>query len=178
MCMTVRDARPDDAEHILGFLRVVLEEPNINLPLAPDEFRYTVEEEQRILAEYAAAENRIFLVAEVGPEIVGQLMCTGGGRRAMHHVVTLGMSVRKEWRNKGVGGALLTRAIDWAKSTGFVTRIELLVFARNDAAIHLYQKFGFETEGRRRMAVYRDGEYLDDLFMALLLPASAQRAPG
>ena len=33
----------------------------------------------------------------------------------------------------------------------------------------IYEKLGFVVEGCRRQAIYRDGEYLDDLMMALLL---------
>jgi len=69
----------------------------------------------------------------------------------------------------GSASALTAPAIEWAKGTGIVTRIELAVYARNAAAIHLYEKFGFEIEGRRRRAVYQNGEYVDDLIMALLL---------
>ena len=39
----------------------------------------------------------------------------------------------------------------------------------NDAAIHIYEKLGFEVEGRRRKAFKRDGEYIDSLTMALFL---------
>jgi putative acetyltransferase len=79
------------------------------------------------------------------------------------------VSVGAEWRNRGGGNALMTQAIAWARSTGVVRRMELVVFARNSAAIHLYEKFGFVVEGRWRQTVYRNGEYLDDLMMALLL---------
>jgi putative acetyltransferase len=77
--------------------------------------------------------------------------------------------VRKEWRGQGVGSALMSAAIAWARQTGIVSRIELQVYVRNQAAIALYRKFGFEVEGRRRRVVYQNGEYLDDLVMALLL---------
>jgi RimJ/RimL family protein N-acetyltransferase len=79
------------------------------------------------------------------------------------------MSVHRGWRNQGIGSALMARAIEWAKSTRLVTRIELNVFVRNEMAIHLYEKFGFQVEGRRRRAVYLDGEFVDDYIMALLL---------
>ena len=63
----------------------------------------------------------------------------------------------------------LAHAIAWAQQSGIVTRIELYVYARNQAAIHLYEQFGFEIEGRRRRAIYQDGTYVDDLIMARLL---------
>jgi ribosomal protein S18 acetylase RimI-like enzyme len=62
------------------------------------------------------------------------------------------MSVQKEWRARGVGSTLLAQAIEWAKATGIVKRIELFVYARNTAAIHLYKNFGFKEEGRCRNA--------------------------
>ena len=75
----------------------------------------------------------------------------------------------REWREQGIGRQLMSHGIHWARSTGIITRIELHVFARNDRAIRLYQALGFVEEGRRREAVIRDGEYLDDLVMGLLL---------
>jgi putative acetyltransferase len=81
----------------------------------------------------------------------------------------LGISVRKDWCDRGVGTALLRAAIDHARAGGVVKRIELAVFAQNARAIHVYEKLGFRHEGRRRNAVLKNGRYLDDLIMALLL---------
>jgi putative acetyltransferase len=77
--------------------------------------------------------------------------------------------VAREWRGQGIGTRLLESAIQWARETGVVTRIELFVFARNTRAIRLYERFGFVIEGRRHRSVYEDGQYMDDLLMALLL---------
>jgi len=63
----------------------------------------------------------------------------------------------------------MTRAIEWAQKTGAISRIELSVFERNQKAIRLYEKFGFVVEEKRLNAIYRDGEYLDNYLMALLL---------
>ena len=134
--------------------------------LAPGEFNLTVEEEQKILADFAAADNSVFLVAEINGQIVGVLTCKGGTRQAMHHAATIGISVHKDWRNRGIGHALMARMTAWAQDTGVVKRIELLVYVRNATAIHLYEKFGFQIEGRRRHAIFQNGEYLDNLAMA------------
>lgn len=167
--MVIREARPDDAGQLIAYIQRLIAEPGINIPLTPAEFSLSVEEEREFLAKSAAASNSIFLLAEVDGEIVGQVNCRGGTRQATRHAVTLGMSVRQEWRGQGVGAALMAEAIAWAKQTGIVSRIELQVYTRNEPAIRLYRKFGFEVEGRRRRVIFQDGEYLDDFVMALLL---------
>ena len=169
MEVTIREAVAADAGQMIALVQKISVEPDVDIALSPGEFNLTIEAEQEILADYASSENSIFLVAEVGDQIVGMLNCQGGNRKATRHVATLGMSVDKTWRNQGVGSRLMRRAIQWAQGTGIVSRIELLVFARNEMAIHLYQKFGFVVEGRQRRAIFRNGEYLDDLMMALLL---------
>jgi RimJ/RimL family protein N-acetyltransferase len=141
----------------------------MNIPLLPSEFNLTVEEEQQLLADFAAAENSISLIAEVDGQIVGEINCKGGKRQATRHSALLGISVDQAWRNQGIGNALMAQAINWARGTGIVTRLELQVYARNSRAIWLYEKFGFQVEGRRRRVIYQNGEYLDDLVMALLL---------
>jgi RimJ/RimL family protein N-acetyltransferase len=166
MSLIIREARPDDAEQLLAYVEGLTAEPNIDVPLAPGEFNLTIEEERKILADYAASDNSVFLVAEVNGQIVGALNCKGGTRQALRHAATLGISVRNGWRNQGIGHALMARMIEWAQSTGVVKRVELLVYARNTAAIHLYEKFGFEVEGKRRRAVYQNGEYLDGFMLA------------
>ncbi len=78
------------------------------------------------------------------------------------------MSVKQPWRGRGVGRALMTEALAWAPTVG-IKRIELYVYVRNAPAIRLYERFGFETEGRRRGFIREGDEYLDDLVMARLL---------
>ncbi len=169
MEVIIREAQPSDAAQIIAYINRLIEEPNSNLEMSPGEFTHTVKEEAGFLSDFAQSENSIYLIAEVEGNIVGSLNCRGGQRKAIRHAVTLGMSVEKAYRNKGIGGQLMVRAIQWAKDTGIVKRIELAVFERNAIAIHLYQKFGFEVEGKRRKAGFRDGAYHDGLIMALLL---------
>jgi RimJ/RimL family protein N-acetyltransferase len=46
-------------------------------------------------------------------------------------------------------------------------RIYLHVFATNDPAIHLYERFGFRREGVLREAALIEGAWTDVLVMAL-----------
>lgn len=56
----------------------------------------------------------------------------------------------------------------WPARQAGMERIELDVFASNKAAIALYMKLGFVTEGVKCRARKLDGDYDDNVFMALL----------
>ncbi len=167
--VTIREAQPDDAKALLAFVRQTLADPGLDVPLQPDEFDLSVEEEENILAGYVASDNSIMLLAEVDGSVVGQLGLRGSRRRALRHAAELGMTVSREWRDRGIGTALMERAVVWARGGGVLKRIELRVYVRNAPALHLYQKFGFLIEGRRQRAVWQDNEWVDDYIMALLL---------
>ncbi len=167
--ISIREARPEDAAGLIAFVNGLAEEPGIHIALNPGEFYLTVDQERQILAEYAEAENSIFLVADAAGTIAGNLNLRGGHRQANRHVCTLGMAVEKDWRRQGIGSLLLKQALGWAQANPIVSRLELNVFAENEIAVHLYQKFGFEIEGTRRKALYRNGRFHDDYIMANLL---------
>jgi putative acetyltransferase len=166
---TIREATPEDAGELIAFLKRMLGEPDIALVGAPDEFGVTVEQERRFIAEMAGADNCAMLVAEADGRIIGDITCRGESRRAKQHVGVIGVTVAEGWRDQGLGSALLRAVIDWARGSGVITRLELLVFADNERALHVYQKFGFEIEGRKRQAIFKVGEYHDEYLMALLL---------
>jgi RimJ/RimL family protein N-acetyltransferase len=165
----VREADPADAAAVIAAAQAVLNEPGVMVLTSPGEFHPTLAEEEKVLTDHAAAANSVVLIAVAGDEVIGILTCTGGRRRGTRHTAMLGMSVRREWRDRGVGSALMAHAVEWARGTGVVTRIELDVYVENARARHLYEKFGFVVEGRRRRAIFRDGQYHDDLIMGLLL---------
>jgi putative acetyltransferase len=76
------------------------------------------------------------------------------------------MGVASQWQGKGVGSKLLAAVLDIADNWMNLRRVELSVYADNEAAISLYRKFGFETEGLFRDYAVRDGVYVDTLSMA------------
>ncbi len=169
MPISVREATPADAAALLAHLKALAAEPGINIPLAPDEITTTLDQEKSLLASIAEAPNAIMLVAEADGALVGELSLRAiSPRRAVCHVATLGMSVKHDWRRKGVGRALMTEALAWAPTAG-IRRVELYVYARNAAAIALYEQLGFVVEGRRRNFIREGDAYLDDLVMARLL---------
>lgn len=110
--------------------------------------------------------------AAVTPEgrVVGEAGLSGCSRPRLKHVGSLGMMVHPEFWGQGVGSALMEAMMDVADNYLMLVRVELEVFTDNQRAIRLYERFGFETEGVRRMAAVRQGRYADLQVMARLRP--------
>jgi putative acetyltransferase len=129
----------------------------------------SAEKRRRQLAE--PGDGRYPLVALVNGEVVGHLnLQTFPHSPRRKHVATFGMGVHDAWQGKGVGSALVAAAIDFAGRWLNISRMELSVYVDNEPAVHLYKKFGYEIEGRRRNYAFRGGEYADVYDMAKLLP--------
>jgi putative acetyltransferase len=62
-------------------------------------------------------------------------------------------------------------SVDLADNWLNLRRLELEVYTDNEAAIRLYERFGFEREGTLRQYAYRNGRYVDSYLMARLRPS-------
>ncbi|WP_341502444.1 GNAT family N-acetyltransferase [Gallaecimonas sp. GXIMD4217] len=112
--------------------------------------------------------NMHCLVAESDGQILGQLSLMANARLRRRHVGDLGMAVCERARGQGVGSALLAAAVELADNWLNLRRLELEVYADNEAAIALYRRHGFEQEGLARDYAFREGRYVDALLMARL----------
>jgi RimJ/RimL family protein N-acetyltransferase len=169
MDVQLREATPEDAEQIINYVLRLLKDPLSNMERSEGEFNISVEEERKILQEYNEAKNAMYIVAEENNQIVGLLQCSCKNKIKTKHTISLGISVDQEYRKRGIGRKMMEYLLDRAKNNKEIKRIELLVFETNENAIELYTKMGFEIEGRKRKAVYKDGQYIDELVMGLLL---------
>lgn len=167
--VVIREARPEDAEEIIAYMQMLSAEPNNNILYEAGEFNVTVEEERELLASAPASVNSVFIVADAGGKIVGLANIAGGRRRAARYSGTIGITLHPDYRNQGIGTRMMQYLIEWARQTGRLTRLELHVFTYNTRAIHVYERVGFATEGIRRRAFIKDGEYVDSMIMALLI---------
>ena len=104
-----------------------------------------------------------FIVAEHDGEITGYIMCRielglshfgFGGLIKKGHVVSI--AVLPEYRRKGIGKALITRAIEGMKLYN-AKQCFLEVRITNTPAINLYKKLGFQVT-KTIHGYYADGE--------------------
>jgi ribosomal protein S18 acetylase RimI-like enzyme len=99
--------------------------------------------------------------------VVGWCDIVRNPHEGFRHVGRLGMGLLPDYRGRGLGRQLVAQAVRAAHQAG-IERVELEVFASNERAIALYRELGFVTEGVKRRARKLDGQYEDNVFMALL----------
>ena len=124
----IREMERADVEYISH-----LEEETFSMPWSADAF-----------LEMISKEDARYYVAESAGKVVGGcgvLMIAGEGN--VTNVV-----VEKNERNRGIGTKMLQYLIEDGYRNG-LTAFTLEVRVSNDAAIHLYEKLGFRSEGIR-----------------------------
>ena len=122
------------------------------------------------LASLARSANSVVLLAERGDQLIGYVQLTGGTLRRSRATAYLVIGVRAHAAGLGIGTGLLQHAKEWATAHG-LHRLELTVMAHNTRAVRLYERMGFSVEGRRSECLLVDGQFVDELTMAVILPA-------
>lgn len=169
--LRVRPAVLDDAARIIDLMRLLAHEPDNGLLFSSRDFNRTVDDQRRLIGTLPG--NSLLLVATANGEIIGYLDCQGGTFPAVRHTARIAVMVREDWRNRGVGTALMQAVVDWARGNPVVHRLELDVFPNNARAIHVYEKVGFVVEGRKRGAYFKEDRYQDALLMSLVKDAQS-----
>lgn len=98
-----------------------------------------------ILKEELENQNSSYLVAKIDNEIVG----FAGIKIILDESDIMNIVTKKTYRNQGIGTLLLENLISLSKKLNLKT-LSLEVSEENLPAIHLYQKFGFESLGVRK----------------------------
>lgn len=164
--VVVRTAEAADAP---GLLAAILEyvADNDGVVWAPGEFAKSEADVRAWIEELAAAPAGLFLVAELGGEVIGNIDFRPGDRRRIAHVGEFGMGVRPAFRGRGVGRLLLEALLDWADAHPALEMVRLRAISRNERATALYRACGFVEDGRRaRQFKFEDGGYADDVLMS------------
>ena len=165
MGFRVRHADPSDAEQLTRLADAVSAEPEGWLISVAGEWRSAGDERRFLKALRRYPHAAVFVAERDGGTLVGRLSVGRDPHPASTHVADVGLMVGFDARRQGVGTALLQAAVGWARENG-VRKLELHVFPWNEAAIALYDAFGFEREGYRKRQYRRGGEFVDAILMA------------
>jgi RimJ/RimL family protein N-acetyltransferase len=161
----IRHADPSDAEQLARLADAVSAEAEGWLISVAGEWRSAGDERRFLKALRRYPHAAVFVAEHDDGTLVGRLSVGRDPHPASTHVADVGLMVAVDARRQGVGTALLRAAVDWASAAG-VRKLELHVFPWNEAAIALYEAFGFEREGYRKRHYRRGGEFVDAILMA------------
>lgn len=165
--LQIRRAEPDDSSalyEMFGSSKVF--ENTLQLP-----YPFREQWQQRLVEPSNGTYN---LVAVASSGVVGMISIhTFPNTPRRRHVGTIDIAVHAEWHRKGIGKTLMRAGIELADNWLNLMRLELEVYIDNEAAIRLYEQFGFEREGTLRQHAFRDGKYVSSYMMARLRPSSS-----
>lgn len=158
----MRDLRVEDAAVVLA----LASEPGVVATTAPFATLGGIEHFQRWLSRPG-----LMLGAFDAERLVGVVLAEQRDALLREHVLDMTfVAVAEHARGRGVGDRLVRDTLRWATAQG-LTRVELRVWPDNVAAIRLYERYGFEIEGRIRRHAIVDGREIDALLMAWLAPS-------
>jgi ribosomal protein S18 acetylase RimI-like enzyme len=157
----VREAEENDFPMIWTIYQKVLSEGTYTSAIhgesALDRYEHLPQDE-------VGKRRALTLLAEVDGNPVGYVTIDESVWDLSRHVGELGIAVLPEFRQVGIGSALLESALHLASEKEF-KKIDLSVFHTNKRAISLYRKFRFKKVGRKRKQFNLKGEYIDEIIM-------------
>ena len=125
----------------------------------PEECKWTVEQERRILGEINANEMRLMLVCAVGDEIAGMCGLNLYPQMKFSHRADVDIGIQRAFWGQGIGTAMFEAMIRVARERG-ILQIELDYIDGNARGRALYEKMGFVEVGERPDAVrLKDGSF-------------------
>lgn len=164
---TVRVARSEDVQAVLDIQRSALSESDDYFVRTLTEFDSSKQEAGAALIALLSKENCLWLVAEREGQVIGSLDFHGGEFARIRHVGSFGLTVRTDYRSHGIGKGLVEMLLLWATGHPIIEKLTTNLFTNNTRAIALFNRFGFQSEGRRhREFLVAPGRYLDAILLA------------
>ncbi len=163
-----REPELEDAKKIVDFYNYVGGETTF-LSFEKDEYPMDEAGQKEDIISTKEQPASIMILAMDKDEIAGIGTIHSGNKIKARHQGELGIVVAKKYQAKGIGTEMIRRLIDFCKGNGITARIQLDTRCDNEVTVKLYERFGFEIEGRLKNTTLINGEYFDLYVMGLML---------
>lgn len=164
----IREPRHSDARAAMDYINAFADEKLSGILV---DKKVTLKEEKKWLAHVVRGNRKravVFLMAFIGPRVVGTCSIGKMQYRKQSHRAGLGIGVAADMRRKGIGEEIFRRSLQLAKKRlKGMERIELSHFSYNKRAHALYKKLGFREIHRIKRAVKEGNRYYDEIVMHL-----------
>jgi len=138
--MTIRPAGENDANAIWAIL-----EPTIR---AGETYTLPRDMEREQALAYWFSRGHTVFVAEQDGGVVGTYYLRANQQGGGAHVCNCGYMTAAQAKGRGVATAMCEHSLEYARSQGFGAMQFNFVVSSNQAAIYIWEKFGFAIAGR------------------------------
>lgn len=146
-----------------------INDPEIKYYLTPSvPFPVTLEDEKKFINSQSAFKDTYsFAIETLDGVYIGGCGLNKVDWKNRSVVVGIFIGDKNYW-SKGYGTDAMKVLVDFIFDEMNINRIQLNVYSFNKRAIRSYEKVGFKVEGVLRKALFKAGEYHDDIVMGLL----------
>lgn len=107
-----------------------------------------------------------YTIIDSRDHVVGHI--TIWGAKLPTRIGTLGIIIGPEYVDMGYGSEAIRIALNLAFEELALNKVELQTWSFNERGLHVYSKLGFVEEGRRRCAVFHNGDFFDQILLGIL----------
>ncbi|UPM43556.1 GNAT family N-acetyltransferase [Halocatena salina] len=162
--VVIRQAHESDLSGLVGAIRMAIDDETY---IVAENIADIVDHEN-VLLRHNDLRSRVFFVATVNEDVVGWVHLNAPEIEKLSHTAELTVGVLPAYRGYGIGSHLLQRGLEWATEQEY-EKVYNSVPSTNEEAIEFLDSHGWETEAVREDHYLIDGEYIDEVMMAVSL---------
>ncbi|MBQ3137438.1 MAG: GNAT family N-acetyltransferase [Clostridia bacterium] len=155
-----------DAETFLNNIRTASGETDYLTRYAEEWESFTVEDEEKWISDNRKSKNNLVIACYIDGKAVGSCDITFFGDMKTSHRAGIGIAIIESYWNMGIGSAMFSELIKFAKEHKGTEILELEYLEGNERGKALYEKFGFKTVCvKPKICKLKDGTYQDLFYM-------------
>lgn len=158
----IRPARQEDFSGIVKIMRQITTE---NTYVVAESIAEQLLYEDTVI-RHNDAQSRLFFVATVDGTVVGWTHIDTSPLEKLRHTARQTVGVLEIFRGYGIGARLMNHGLNWAADRD-IKKVYNSLPATNQNAIGFLETFGWEREARRRDTYRIDGDFVDEVLMAV-----------
>lgn len=144
-----------------------LNDPAVSVNLGNYGMMISLFSERKALEDMVSGGQNFAMVLHEGDTLIGNISLMDVDH--LNRKATAGLFIGEaEHRGKGYGTEALRLLLSYGFRTLNLHNIMLRVFSDNLQGIACYKKAGFREFGRRREAKFKNGSYVDEVYMEIL----------
>lgn len=130
----IRNVKVEDAEVLLDIESSVISEGDYFIAVSEEVETKPLQEKKERIQSILDNIKETLIIAEVNVVVVGSIEFRSQNRKRLSHTGSVSMSISKNYRDMGIGKALLKALLDWAEENPLIEKVSLGVFSTNQRA--------------------------------------------